>query len=134
MLSASSAGHRNAATGAFACMLLASFAVVAMGGHSLVALLAGIVLLDVGVYGLHISNQSVIYSLAGEARSRFNTIYLTSFFIGATAGSSIASMAFAGAGWPGVCLAGAACAAVLLMLWLGGQRLGRQALSLPAGD
>jgi hypothetical protein len=27
-------------------------------------------------------------------------------------------MAFAGAGWPGVCLAGAACAGVLLMLWL----------------
>jgi hypothetical protein len=33
-----------------------------------------------------------------------------------------------------VCLAGAACAAVLLMLWLGAQRFGRQALSLPAGD
>lgn len=140
MLSARSAGrlfdrgHGNAAMGAFACMVLASFALVAMGGHSLVALLAGMVLLDVGVYGLHISNQSVIYSLAGDARSRFNTIYLTSFFIGATAGSSIASMAFAGAGWPGVCLAGAACAGVLLMLWLGAQRFGRQALSLPAGD
>jgi hypothetical protein len=93
------------------------------------------VLLDVGVYGLHISEQSVIYSLAGDARSRFNTIYLTSFFIGAMAGSCIASMAFAGAGWPGVCLAGAACAGVvLLMLWLGAQRFGRQALSLPARD
>src|SRR5258707_2222777 len=64
MLSARSAGrlfdrgHGNAATGAFVCMVLASFALVAMGGHSLFALLAGMVLLDVGVYGLHISNRS----------------------------------------------------------------------------
>jgi hypothetical protein len=39
--------------------------------------------------------------LAGDARSRFNTIYLTSFFIGAAGGSSIASM--------GACRSGASC-------------------------
>jgi predicted MFS family arabinose efflux permease len=116
-------GHGEAATGAFACAVLASFGLVAMGGHSLTALLAGIVLLDIGVYGVHISNQSVIFSLAGNARSRVNTIYLTSFFIGAAAGSSIASVVFERAGWSGVCVAGALCAGVLVALWGGAQWL-----------
>ncbi|KVP57336.1 hypothetical protein WL28_03620 [Burkholderia ubonensis] len=87
------------------------------------ALIAGILLLDVGVQGMHISNQSVIYALAGDARSRVTTIYLTSYFIGGALGSFAASVAFGADEWLGVCVAGA-----LIALWVASQRIGtRQA-------
>ncbi|AOI69452.1 MFS transporter [Burkholderia ubonensis] len=121
-------GHGNAATGLFAAAVLASFALIAAGAHSLAALIAGILLLDVGVQGMHISNQSVIYGLAGDARSRVTTIYLTSYFIGGALGSFAASVAFGADGWRGVCAAGAVLAGALIALWLASQRVGaRQA-------
>ncbi|KWD74072.1 MFS transporter [Burkholderia ubonensis] len=121
-------GHGNAATGLFAAAVLASFALIAAGAHSLAALIAGILLLDIGVQGMHISNQSVIYALAGDARSRVTTIYLTSYFIGGALGSLAASVAFGADGWRGVCAAGAVLAGALIALWLASQRVGaRQA-------
>ncbi|KVM04378.1 MFS transporter [Burkholderia ubonensis] len=117
-------GHGNAATGLFAAAVLASFALIAAGAHSLAALIAGILLLDVGVQGMHISNQSVIYALAGDARSRVTTIYLTSYFIGGALGSFAASVAFGADGWRGVCAAGAVLAGALIALWLALQRIG----------
>ncbi|KVD88745.1 transporter [Burkholderia stagnalis] len=121
-------GHGNAATGLFGAAVLASFALIAAGAHALAALIAGILLLDVGVQGMHISNQSVIYALAGDARSRVTTIYLTSYFVGGALGSFAASVAFSVDGWRGVCTAGAVLAGVLIVLWLASQRIGaRQA-------
>ena len=59
---------------------------------------------------MHISNQSVIYALAGNARSRVTTIYLTSCrFIGGAFGSFAASVAYGIDGWRGVCIARCAC-------------------------
>ncbi|KVT41056.1 hypothetical protein BGV66_25995 [Burkholderia ubonensis] len=77
---------------------------------------------------MHISNQSVIYALAGDARSRVTTIYLTSYFIGGALGSFAASVAFDADGWRGVCVAGAMLAGALIALWVASQRIGaRQA-------
>jgi len=109
-------GRSGLATVLCSGAILVSFGFIALGAHSLVALLAGVLLLDIGVQGLHISNQGVIYTLAPEARSRITTVYLTSYFIGGAAGSSAASVAYAAAGWYGVCLAGAGFAA-LLCVW-----------------
>jgi len=111
-------------------MVLAPFALVAMGGHRSVALLAGMVLLDVGVYGLHIS-MSVIYSLAAT-RAPLQHDLSPSFFI-APRPVQHRQHGLRRRGFGRACLAGAACAAVLLMLWLGEQRFGRQALP-SAGD
>ncbi|HEF4769149.1 MFS transporter [Burkholderia multivorans] len=117
-------GHGNAATGLFAAAVLASFAPIAAGAHSLAALIAGILLLDVGVQGMHISNQSVIYALAGDARSRVTTIYLTSYFVGGALGSFAASVAYGLDGWRGVCAAGGVLGGVLVAVWLASQRVG----------
>ncbi|KVD71179.1 transporter [Burkholderia sp. ABCPW 14] len=110
-------GHAHAATGLFAAAVLVSFAFIAAGAQSLVALVAGILLLDVGVQGLHISNQSVIYALATDARSRITTVYLTSYFIGGALGSAVASAAYRFDGWRGVCTAGGALSSMLVALW-----------------
>ncbi|KVP42969.1 hypothetical protein WJ89_13770 [Burkholderia ubonensis] len=80
--------------------------------------------------GTHISNQSVIYAFAGDARSRVTTIYLTSYFIGGALGSFAASVAFGADGWRGVCVAGA-----LIALWVasGSAHDRRRSNATPAG-
>jgi predicted MFS family arabinose efflux permease len=78
-----------------------------LGGH-LLGLIAGVVLLDLGVQGSHISNQTRIYSLRPEIHNRLNTVYMVSFFIGGSAGSAAGGYAWSQWGWPGVCTVGLA--------------------------
>jgi predicted MFS family arabinose efflux permease len=89
-------------------VLLASFVVFAAAGGSLVALVVGVVLLDVGAQSNHISNQARIFALAPALRSRLNTVYMTSFFAGGAAGSYLGVLAWTRAGWVGACAVGAA--------------------------
>ncbi len=117
-------GYANPVTGAVATLLLLSWGVLAFGSRSIWAVVAGVFVLDVGVQGLQVTNQSVIYRLNPRARSRITAVYMTSAFIGASAGSALASVSFRVAGWIGLCLAGAVLPAILLLLW-GLRRAGR---------
>lgn len=74
--------------------------------HLLGVLIVGIVLLDLGCQGIHISNQSEIYKLAPKARSRVNAAYMTCYFIGGTVASVGSALCYAAAGWPAVCALG----------------------------
>lgn len=121
-------GHENKATGAFAATLLISFALLAGGSASLPLLIAGALLLDVGVQGLHIANQSVIFEIDANARSRIMTAYLASYFLGGALGSSVAGAAYAAEGWLGVCAAGGALAGTALLVWIGAQSVRRSRL------
>lgn len=85
---------------------LASFGVFVAGRH-LWALVVGVILLDAGVQGGHVSNQSRIYALAAESHNRVNTVYMVSYFIGGSVGSSLGAYAWQRFGWNGVCGAGA---------------------------
>ena len=69
----------------------------------LAGLIAGLILLDLGVQTAQIGNQSVIYALAPEARGRVNTIFMTVMFVGGAIGSGAAGTAWLLAGWPAVC-------------------------------
>ncbi|HET6870537.1 MAG TPA: MFS transporter, partial [Solirubrobacteraceae bacterium] len=62
-------GHGRLAMTAAILVLLLSWGVLALGEHSVVALIVGIVLLDLGAQAMHISNQSAIYTLDAQARS-----------------------------------------------------------------
>ncbi len=78
----------------------AAFLVARLGASgSMMALLAGAVLLDAGVQGNQVASQRVIYALGDKARSRLNGLYIATFFVGGAVGSSIASLAFALGGW-----------------------------------
>ena len=98
-------------------VVLVSWAPLAAGGTSVIALIAGIVLLDLGIQGQQIANQSAIYALRPEARSRVNTAYMVSLFVGGVLGSLLASGVYGAAGWDGICVLGAAVAAAGLALW-----------------
>jgi predicted MFS family arabinose efflux permease len=113
----SDAGLTLAGTGGFAAAILASFGLLYLGGHSLTALIAGIVVLDIGVQGLHVLNQTNIFTLGEETRSRINGIYLTVYFLGGAVGSTVSSSLYDTAGWSAVCTLGAAIGLVALLLW-----------------
>ena len=97
-------------------LALASFGVLGLGGGYLVGLVLGVILLDVGVQAAHISNQTLVFSLRPEARSRLNTVYMTSYFTGGALGSVIGGLAWMHFGWPGVCAVGSAFVALALVL------------------
>ncbi len=88
-------------TVATALAILLAFVMLSVEPRNLVVLIAGIVLLDLGSQGLHITNQSEIYRLAGSARSRVNSAYMTCYFIGGTLGSVGAAVTYANFGWDG---------------------------------
>ena len=93
-------------TGGSAWLMLVGFIFLWLGRDSLWPLIVGIVVLDVGSGGVHISNQSEIYRLRPEARNRINSFYMTSCFIGASAGSALAAVAYDHWGWAGTCVLG----------------------------
>ena len=111
-------GHGTATTSAASLVLIASWAILAAGVHSALVLIVGIAVLDLAVQGLHISNQSAIYSLDPEARSRLTTAYMVSCFLGGAILSALASALYASGGWGAVCALGAVTAALGLLVWL----------------
>ena len=119
-------GHAHVGTGVFLAATTLGFAALAPGDHSLIWLAIGLVLFDLGVQGTHISNQSVIYRLDRHARSRLNTAYMTSYFIGGAVGSGLSAVLYAIHGWAAVCWLGAAFPAAGLLLWTAESVAGRR--------
>ncbi len=104
-------------------LVAAAFLVLALAGQvSLLAIGAGVLLLDIGINGALIANQTRAYALVPGARGRINTVLFTAVFIGGAAGAFLGSRAFLLAGWSGVCIVGGVCAgAALAVSWLGGR-------------
>ncbi|EEH4729737.1 MFS transporter [Salmonella enterica] len=98
-------------------LLLLSWLAIWLGHTSVPALIIGILVLDLTVQGVHITNQTVIYRLHPDARNRLTAGYMTSYFIGGAAGSLISASAWQHAGWAGVCLAGVTVALLNLLVW-----------------
>jgi len=87
-------------------LVLISFVVFIFSDHSIVGLVIGVIILDMGVQATHISNQSMIFALNPEARNRINTIYMVSYFIGGAAGTFLVSTLWGSYHWAGVCVVG----------------------------
>jgi predicted MFS family arabinose efflux permease len=100
-------GWTRATTLVFAGLVAVSFAPLWWGRHDLTMLIVGILLLDVGVQGLQVTNQSLIYRLAPEARSRVNSAYMVCYFAGGAIGSAVGSSVYETHRWAGVCVVGA---------------------------
>ena len=85
-----------------------AYALFAAAGQSLWGLIAGVLLLDLGVQGAMVSNQSRIYALRPESRSRINTVYMVIYFAGGSAGSALGALAWSYGGWLAVSALGLA--------------------------
>ncbi|PWF22625.1 MFS transporter [Corticimicrobacter populi] len=86
--------------------MLGSWLVLAFAPASLIALIAGILILDFALQLLHVSNQSAIFKLRPEVRNRLNSGYMTCYFTGGALGSITAASLFQHYGWTGITCAG----------------------------
>lgn len=94
-------GHKNVLF-AIAGMLL-SFLILGAFGTSLAGFILGVIVLDLAQQVGHVSNQTRIYGLIPEARSRLNMIYMTCSFTGGALGSFLCTYFWNHFGWWGVC-------------------------------
>jgi predicted MFS family arabinose efflux permease len=68
----------------------------------LLTLAAMVILMDIGMQGTQLGNQSRIFALRPEARSRVNTLYMTCYFIGGAAASALSPILWSHFGVAGV--------------------------------
>lgn len=113
-------------------LVVLSFGLMGISGHSLLALSVGVILMDAGVQASHISNQTRIYALAAEKRNRLNAVYMFIYFLGGATGSALGSRAWERCGWPGACAVGASLGfAGLVALFTLGHAKSRQPRDIP---
>jgi predicted MFS family arabinose efflux permease len=84
-------------------LTLLSFLFLGFAGQHLAGLIVGVILMDLGVQSGHVSNQTRIYSIDPNARSRLNMVYMFCYFIGGGLGSYLGACCWHIAGWWGVC-------------------------------
>jgi predicted MFS family arabinose efflux permease len=100
----------------FSALLPISFLPLWIGRDNLAMLILGIILLDIGVQGLQVTNQSLIYRLAPHARSRINSAYMVCYFVGGAIGSYVGSLVYEHSDWAGVSILGAVVGVVATLL------------------
>jgi predicted MFS family arabinose efflux permease len=83
-----------------------AYAILGVASTSIFGIILGIIVLDFGIQGTLVSIQSLIYSLSDSERSRLNTIFVVSNFLGGALGSTLGSIAWNLYNWTGVCVAG----------------------------
>ena len=126
-------GRAAGLTVGMATLILLSWVPIALGRNWLAPLIAGTVVLDFAVQGLHITNQSLIYRLRPEARSRITSAYMSLYFVGGVVGSVSASAAYSAGGWVASSAVGVGFGVLALGLWAGLDR-GRSRLRPVAAD
>lgn len=85
---------------------------------SIIGLVIGCILLDFAVQSVLVSNQHIVYALRPEARSRLNTIFMGSMFLGGAGGAAAATAAWGSGGWAAVSVLGIVLALVAAALQL----------------
>ncbi|MER6785114.1 MFS transporter [Streptomyces sp. NPDC000658] len=115
-------GRSLPATGWGWAAIVVSFVAAAFAGRSVAGIVGAVVLLDVAVQGVNILNQTRLFALAPQARSRLNTAFVTCNFLGGAVGSAAASVLWSAGGWTAVCLSGAGAGCVALLVWAAGRR------------
>lgn len=93
-------------TGLMMAAVLLAYVVFWLTGQFLWGVILGVILLDLGSQGAHISNQTRIYARPPVIHSRLNTVYMFSSFAGGALGSALATYAWSRASWLGVCVLG----------------------------
>lgn len=81
---------------------LAAWASLYAGQNSYIGIIAGILLIDIGMQCIQISNQTTLFALNPQASNRINTIFMTTYFIGASMGTFLAGTFWYWFGWTGV--------------------------------
>ena len=75
------------------------------------SIMAGIIIIDIGMQCIQISNQTSMFEVSQKAANRVNTIFMTTYFVGGSLGTFLSGLAWTWGLWPGV-----VCVGILLIL------------------
>nr|WP_179756218.1 MFS transporter [Kineococcus aurantiacus] len=132
------AGRGQWATGIGAVGLIATWGLLGLSSSvwltSTLLFVLGFGLADMFLQAVHVSNQNVVYPLRPDARSRLNSVYMTTYFAGGALGSAAGSAAWSAGGWPVVTAVGAGLGVLVLLVWFVDLRLERSLSLAGAGS
>ena len=111
-------GHAQRTSAAALSLLLLAWWPLSLMDGALWALVAGIILLDLGGQALHVTNQSLILRSSPGAHGRLIGVYMLFYTVGSGLGALSTTVVYAAHGWRGVCLLGAAVSFIALLFWL----------------
>ncbi|HEX4109627.1 MAG TPA: MFS transporter [Solirubrobacteraceae bacterium] len=110
-------GHRRG-TGFFLLSIVLGWGLLALGHRSAMPIVAGLIVIDLGIQGQNILNQTIIYELRPDARSRLTTCYMTGNFLCGAIASAATAWAWSAGGWFAVCGLGGVLSLGALAIWL----------------
>ncbi|WP_244547574.1 MFS transporter [Bradyrhizobium sp. OK095] len=111
-------GWAQRSTGLSLMLMLAAWAAIACLHTSLWFVVAGVIMLDLGLQAVHVTSQSLIVAARPEAASRLVGGYMVFYSVGSAVGGVASTMVYAMAGWSGVCMLGAGISAAALLVWV----------------
>lgn len=85
---------------------LAAWALLWAFHSSYTGIILSIIIIDIGMQCIQLSNQSATMKLCPEASSRMNTIYMVTYFIGGSLGTFLAGSLWSLYGWTGTVASG----------------------------
>ncbi|MCH7316002.1 MFS transporter [Acinetobacter sp. ANC 3882] len=99
-------GYTNQLTWIGCGLFILSWIFFYFGQRFLFSYILGFALIQLALALVHTSNQSVIFRLRPDAKSRINAIYMTAYFTGGACGSALGIFAWNHGGWRMTCLTG----------------------------
>lgn len=97
-------------------LMLLSFLSFALSFGNVLALIPGIIIMDLGMQVSHVISMNRNYQLDLQAVSRLNTLYMVTRFLGGALGTLVGGIVWQQGHWYGVCIAGASFCAIALII------------------
>lgn len=98
------------------CVILFAWLLAFLGNDSYLWMIIAILLIDAGMQSIHLSNQTSVVVLDASAINRVNTVYMTIYFLGGSAGTFVSGLFWQHYGWTGVVGVGVAFTAASLLV------------------
>ena len=71
-------------------LILFSWLLFFVGENTYLGIILGIIIIDIGMQCIQLSNQTSIFELSPRASNRINTIFMTTYFVGGSLGTFLA--------------------------------------------
>ena len=111
-------GLERSVTGAALALLCLSWPVMMLLPLSLWWLAVGVIILDLAVQAVHVTNQTLIVGRHPDATGRVIAGYMLFYSVGSASGAAASTYVYSLWGWDGVCVTGFTISAAGFVFWL----------------